>query len=183
MLEIKKSALFDIATILHKMSIGERQQVAELGCGNFGFFVFPLARLVGRSGKVYAVDILKSTLQEIKNKSAKENLPQVIPVWSNLEVFKGTPIESNTLDTALLVNVLYQSNERANILREAWRMLKINGKLLIVEWSGIDSPIGPKPERRLKLSSLKTASHKLGFDIKEEFAAGPYHYGLILTKL
>ncbi len=183
MLEIKKSALFDIATILHKMSIGERQIVAELGCGNFGFFVFPIARLVGRSGKVYAVDILKSTLQEIKARATKENLPQVITIWSNLEIFKGTKIEANTLDAALLVNVLHQSNNRANILREAWRMLKIGGKLLIVDWNSADTPIGPKPERRLKLAFLKTAAHKLGFDIKEEFAAGPYHYGLILTKL
>ncbi len=57
MLEIKKTALFDITAILNKISIGERQKVAELGCGNFGFFTFPLARLVGRSGKVYAVAI------------------------------------------------------------------------------------------------------------------------------
>ena len=61
--------------------------MAELGCGNFGF-VFPIARLVGRSGKVYAVDILKSTLQEIKARATKENLPQVITIWSNLEIFK-----------------------------------------------------------------------------------------------
>jgi len=183
MLEIKKTALFDIETILHKLSIEEKQQIAELGCGNFGFFVFPIARLVGKSGKVFAVDVLKTTLQEIKARATKENLPQIVPIWSNLEIFKGTKIEANTLDSALLINVLYQSTNRANILREAWRMLKIRGKLLIVDWSAVDSPIGPKPERRLSLTSLKTAAHKLGFDIKEEFKAGPYHYGLVLTKL
>jgi len=30
---------------------------------------------------------------------------------------------------------------------------------------------------------LKTAAPKIGLDIKEEFAAGPYHFGLILIKL
>lgn len=183
MLEIKKTALFDISAILNKISVEERQKIAELGCGNFGFFTFPLARLVGRHGKIYAVDILKLSLAEIKTRALKENLPQIIPIWSNLEVFKGTKIEANSLDSALLVNVLHQSDKRAEILREAARMLKTKGKLLIVDWKQSDSPLGPAPERRLKLESLKAAASKLGFDIKEEFAAGPFHYGLILIKL
>ncbi len=183
MFEINKTALFDIAAILNKITVTERQKVAELGCGNFGFFTFPLARLVGRSGKVYAVDILKSTLTEIKDRATKENMPQIIPIWSNLEVFKGTKIETASLDSCLLINVLHQSEKRVEIIREASRLLKSGGKLLIVEWSNADSPLGPKPEKRLKLESLKIAAVKLGFDVKEEFIAGPYHYGLVLIKL
>lgn len=183
MIEVKKTVLFDIAGILNKIAIGERQRVAELGCGNFGFFAFPLARLVGRSGKVYAVDILKSSLGEIKSRAAKENLPQIIPIWSNLEIFKGTKIETDSLDAGLLINVLHQSEKRADIIREAARMIKTGGKLLIVEWNNNDAPIGPKPEKRLKLDSLKSAAAKLGFGVKEEFIAGPYHYGIILIKL
>jgi len=181
--EIKKTSLFDINAILSKMSLEEKQQVAELGCGNFGFFVFPLARLIGRQGKVYAVDILKSTLEEITREAKKENLPQIIPVWSNLEIFKAAKIETNSLDGALLVNVLHQSDKKIEILREAIRLLKRGGQLLIVEWKNIDLPLGPSPEKRVKIESLKTAAPKIGLDLKEEFEAGPYHYGLILTKL
>lgn len=183
MLEIKKTALFDIESILNKISVEERQKIAELGCGNFGFLTFPLARLVGRHGKVYAVDILKPSLMEIKARALKENLPQIIPIWSNLEIFQGTKIEANSLDAALLVNVLHQSDKRAEIIRETARMLKTKGKLLVVEWQQSDTPLGPAPERRLKLDSLKAAAAKLGFDIKEEFVAGPFHYGLVLIKL
>jgi len=183
MLEIKKTALFDITEILHKIAIEEKQQVAELGCGNFGFFVFPLAKLVGRQGKVYAVDILKSTLEEIKKRALRENLPQIIPIWSNLEIFKATKIESNSLDCALMVNILHQSNQKIEVLREGIRLLKRHGNLLIIEWKNISLPFGPDPEKRVKLESLKNATSKLGLDIKEEFEAGPYHYGLILTKL
>ncbi|MFA7087909.1 MAG: methyltransferase domain-containing protein [Patescibacteria group bacterium] len=181
--EIKKTALFNIQMILDKLGVNEKQQTAELGCGNFGFFVFPLARLVGKQGRVYAVDILKTTLEEIKKEATKENLPQIITVWSNLEMFKATKIETNSLDNALLVNVLNQSEKRAEILRESVRLLKRGGKLLIVEWKNSDSPLGPSPEKRVKLDSLKNASFKLGLDISNEFEAGPYHYGLILTKL
>lgn len=181
--EIKKSGLFDINGILSKIGIDERQQVAELGCGNFGFFVFPLARLVGRQGKVYAVDILKSTLEEIGKEAKKNNMPQVIPIWSNLEVFKAANIETSSLDSALLINVLHQSEKKIEILRESIRLLKRGGKLLVIEWKNMDLPLGPAPEKRVKLESLKSAIPKIGLDIAEEFEAGPYHYGLVLIKL
>lgn len=183
MSEIRKSILFDIDGILSKIGVDERQHVAELGCGNFGFFVFPLARLVGRQGKVYAVDILKPTLEEITKEAKKNNLPQVVPVWSNLEIFKAANIETNSLDSALLVNVLHQSEKKAEILREAVRLLKRGGRLLVIEWKNMDLPLGPSPERRVNLETLKLAIPKIGLDIAEEFEAGPYHYGLILIKL
>lgn len=183
MLEVKKTTLFDINKIIHKIEVRQRQQVAELGCGNFGFFTFPLARLVGRNGSVYAVDIMKSSLNDIIARAKESNLSQIKTIWSNLEVFKGTKLASSSLDAALLVNVLHQSDKRAEIIREASRMLKTGGKLLIVEWSNTESPLGPDINRRLKPENLKKAAMKLGFEIKEEFKAGPYHYGLILVKL
>lgn len=179
----KKTILFDIEGILRKISIEEGQKVAELGCGNFGFFVWPLAKLVGRRGQVYAVDVLRNTLEEVKRQALKENLPQVKTVWSNLEIFKATTIETNSLDAALLVNILHQSDKRTEILREAIRLLKRGGKLLIVEWGNTDSPFGPTPGKRVKLEALKSAAPKIGLNIQEEFPAGPYHYGLILIKL
>lgn len=183
MFEIKKTTLFDINKIINKIEVESRQQVAELGCGNFGFFTFPLAKLVGKNGSVYAVDIMKSSLKTISERAKESNLSQIKTIWSNLEVFKGTKLEASSIDTALLVNVLHQSGKRADILREASRMLKAGGKLLIVEWSDAESPLGPDTNRRLKSESLKKAAIKLGFEIKEEFKAGPYHYGLILIKL
>ncbi len=179
----KKTVLFDIENILSKITVEEGQSIAELGCGNFGFFVWPLARLVGRRGQIYAVDILKSTLDEIRRHSLKDNLPQVKTVWSNLEIFKATNIETSSLDSALLVNILHQSEKRLEILRETIRLLKRGGKLLIVEWENSDSPLGPPLEKRVKLESLKAAAPKIGLSLLDQFSAGPYHYGLILTKL
>jgi len=181
--EINKTVLFDIPAILAKINISSRQSVAELGCGNFGFFVFPLARIVGREGKIYAVDILKSTLEEITRTAKQENLPQITTVWSNLEIYKATKIETSSLDCALLVNILHQSDKRLEILRESVRLLKRGGKLLIIEWKDSDSPLGPSPEKRVNLTAIKLAAPKLNLEIKEEFSAGPYHFGLILNKI
>ncbi len=180
---ISGNNLFNITFILDKLKVEERQSVGELGCGNFGFFVWPLAKLVGRYGLVFAVDVVKSILEEIDYQAKTDNLPQIKTVWTNLEIFKATKIETSSLDSALLINTLHQAKNRTEMLREAIRLLKRGGKLLIVEWQSKDIPFGPSLDKRVKIESLKSVISKLGLNVAEEFKAGPYHYGLILTKL
>ncbi|MCX6797953.1 MAG: class I SAM-dependent methyltransferase [Candidatus Falkowbacteria bacterium] len=184
MLQLKTNKpLIDIEFILKKVGIQENDKVAELGCGSFGYFVYPLARLVGKNGRVYAVDILKSSLEGIKRKAIQENLRQIETIWSNLEIFKATKIEGAVLDVVFLINILNQSDKKAEIIREAVRLLKRNAKLVIIEWKSGQLPFGPTPEKRLKIDSIKSASLQLGLTLSEEFTAGEYHYGLIFKKI
>ncbi len=175
--------MVDANSIMEVAQIGDKTKVADLGCGTSGHFVFPAARLVGKNGKVYAVDILKTVLENIKKRVKQENLDNIEPVWSNLEIFGATKIEAGSLNAALLVNTLYQSTKRVEILREAIRMLKKDGRLVVVEWKNISSPFGPPAEERVKLDLLKKGAERLGLKLEEEFEAGPYHYGLVFTKI
>lgn len=182
MLNTQKTILFDIDKILAKLNISETQKVADLGCGNFGFFVFPLAKLVGKNGRVYAIDILKDVLKEIKSQADAYNLSQIETIWSDLEVFKATKIETDSLDAITIINVLSQINKKNNALKEAARMVKTGGKILIIDWKKSDIPFGPEAEKRISIEEIKDLCARLGLKINEEFAAGPYNYGLILTK-
>lgn len=184
MLQLKNTrSLMDINLIIGKSGLSENDKVAELGCGGFGYFVYPLARLVGKNGRVYAVDILKSCLDDIKRHALQENLRQVETIWSNLEIFKATRIENSSLDAVFLINTLSQSNKKAEIAREAVRLLKRSGKLVIIEWKSGQLPFGPALDMRLKIDSMKSAALQLGLSLSEEFTAGPYHFGLIFKKI
>lgn len=175
--------LFDIELALKKIAVKENNVVAELGCGHFGYFVFPLAKLIGRNGTLYAVDILPSVLDEIKKRAHTDNLPQIKTVWSNLEIFKGTKIEASSVDAALLINVLHQSEKKVEILREAVRLIKHGGKLLIIDFKSDALLFGPKPEHRLNIEVLKQTAPKLSLTIIEEFAVGEQYHALLLKKL
>lgn len=175
--------MLDAKYLLEKAQIGEGMKVADLGCGASGHFVFSSAVMVGKNGKVYAVDILRTILETIDRRARQDAYENIETIWSNLEVFRATKIESSSLDLALLVNTLYQSHKRAEILREAVRMLKKDSHLLVVEWKNSASPLGPPSRERVKPDLLKIAARKFGLDLKEEFEAGQYHFGMLFVKM
>lgn len=177
------NALLNVDYILSKASISSNEKVADLGCGAAGHYIFRTSTLIGKSGVMFAVDILKPILENIKKRVESDNIKNIKTIWSDLEVFGATKIESGSLDKAYLINTLYQSHKRAEILREATRLLKKGGKLLIVEWSGASSVFGPPAEERVKLPLLTEGAKKLGLRIEEEFVAGDYHFGLLLEKM
>ena len=176
------NALIDPQVIIQKAGIAERMHVGDLGCGGTGHFVFPVAASIGKNGIVYAVDILKNNLATIERRAQQENLQQVRTVWSNLEIFKATKIETGSLDVSLLINILYQSDQRAEIIREAVRLTKQQGRVVIVDWNTIAAPFGPTVTERLNKENLKKIGERLGLELVEEFAAGEYHFGMVFVK-
>lgn len=176
------NTLLDVGLILHKAGVTDRKKIVHLGCGASGHFVFPSAKMVGKQGIIFAVDILKTVLERVDRQARQDGYGNVITVWSDLEIFGATKIENSSLDAGLLVNVLYESKKRADILREGIRMLKKGGLLVVVEWKSVATPLGPSLESRVSKDLLEAAGKKLGLHLEEEFIAGPYHYGLVFSK-
>ena len=175
--------LLFIEEIIKKAKIKDGMKIADLGCGTHGYFIFNPSFLVGNSGIVYAVDVLKRVLEDIDKTIKLENYKNVKTIWSNLENYKATKIDSMTLDIVFLVNVLHQSNKKVDLLREAIRMLKKNGMIIIVDWIQGATLIGPEKDKKIDKENLILAMQKLGLNLEEDFVAGKYHYGLIFKKL
>ncbi len=177
-----KNNLLNVDFLIDKIVANNNDKIADLGCGSFGYFVFPLAKKIGKHGKIYAVDIIKNNLESIKNIARTDNLTQIETIWSNLEVYNGTKIPSESLDAVLLVGLLHQSNKHLDILKESVRMLKTGGRLLIVEWNEDDFVFGNSDIKRISRNKIKEDLAQFSLTMKEEFSAGEYHYGLLLIK-
>ncbi len=177
-----KNNLLNVDFLIDKIVVNNNDKIADLGCGSFGYFVFPLAKRIGKHGKVYAVDIIKNNLESIKNMARTDNLTQIETIWSNLEVYNGTKIQSESLDAILLVGLLHQSDKHLDILKESVRMLKTGGRLLIVEWNEDDFVFGNNDVKRISQNKIKEDLAQFSLTMKEEFVAGEYHYGLLLIK-
>ncbi|MFA5133239.1 MAG: methyltransferase domain-containing protein [Patescibacteria group bacterium] len=173
------SELLDPIKILNKLELREGMKIANLGCGTSGHFLFPSAKMVGDAGTVYAVDILKSALSSIESKAKMQNFSNVITVWSDIEVYGGAKIISDeSCDAVYLINL----HAKPEMLKEALRILKKNGKLLIVDWNATATPFGPATKDRVSAEEIKKRLAGFSVALDMEFEAGQYHWGLIYKK-
>ncbi len=177
------SELLDPKIILEKVGLEEGMTVADLGCGGMGYFSLQAAYLVGEKGFVFAVDILPFVLENVKERAKTRDLDKIIEtVQSNLEIFGATKIRDESLDFALLINIFFQAKRHKNMIREAVRMLKPKGKLVVVDWKKTGAPFGPPVKDRVSPQRIEELAFQIGLKKKFVFEAGPYHYGLVFEK-
>lgn len=162
-----------------KLEAGDH--VADFGAGH-GFFTIPMARIVGGDGKIYAIDIQRSTLDIIRTKAKIEHLLNIEPVWGNLEQIGGSKLKDGFLDLVTIANVLFQAEDKLMLLREAYRILRHNGRLAVIEWDTSESALGPPLELRLPKDQTKSIVLQSGFSFDREIPAGAHHFGLVFIK-
>ncbi|MFA7662447.1 MAG: methyltransferase domain-containing protein [Patescibacteria group bacterium] len=175
--------LMDAMQTLRKAGLEEGMKVADFGCGRQGYFILQAAKMVGRNGVAYAVDILKEVLENVEDLAKDEGIYNIKTVWSNLEIFGATKIENNSLDFGFIINVLFQVENRLALIKEVARMLKPDGKLLVIDWHKTQAPFGPTLGMRVSTDEIKENAKELGLKLVDEFDAGKYHFGLIFKKL
>jgi predicted methyltransferase len=69
------------AEVVNALGLRRGQRVADIGAGT-GYFTSLLAEAVGRSGRVYAVDLDTAAVQYMRQRFQREKLPQVSVVQS-----------------------------------------------------------------------------------------------------
>lgn len=167
--------------ILRLIGLPAGAQVGHFGCGN-GYFTFAAARLIGDMGRVYAVDVQRSILEQVKKEARLENLPNIEIVWSDLEVPGATNIPARSLDFILMVNVIFQVKAKRTFFEEAKRLLKDGGEILLVDWKKEKSHLGPPLDMRVSPDEVRRLAGETGFAEKSTFEAGRYHYGALFGK-
>jgi SAM-dependent methyltransferase len=112
--------------LIGKLAIHPTDVVVDYGCGP-GFFTLELAR---RAQTVIAIDLSATMLQKAKNKAAKAGARNIRFLQSN-----GTSLqlENGKVDLILLVTVYHEVGDNETVLRQFRRILKPDGKLIIVE--------------------------------------------------
>ncbi|MFH1226050.1 MAG: methyltransferase domain-containing protein [bacterium] len=177
------NTLLNQRQLLEKVGLVQGMAVADLGCGTSGYFVLISAEMVGNSGRVYALDVQKSVLAGVVSAAKMSRFHNIETVWSNLEIYGGAKaIKDGSLDVALLINTLFQSTKKAEIIKEMARMLKPGGLALVIDWKMTDAPMGPAVASRVKKEEVIGWASQNGLKLKEEFEAGQYHFGLIFIK-
>ena len=173
--EQDKRAWYDVEELLDVIGIKAGTTCADLGCGS-GTFTIPLAKRVGRDGKVYAVDASVTALDQLKIKKPGVN---IVTLRAELTETRLPPA---CCDLALLAFALSTSPDAAGILIEAARLLKPDGRLAVVEWRPVPPPPGPPMARRLRDDRMQYMLETHGFAGTQRLREGAVYYTLISRK-
>src|ERR1035437_5757679 len=170
----------DPEKILKQFGIAENMIVADLGAGS-GFYSIPTAQIV-HAGKVYAVEVQKDFLKTIQNKANDAHLTNINFIWGDIEQIGGTKIKDGILDRVIASNVLFQVQDKQKFLDEAYRILKSEGKLLLIDWADASLSMGPRPDSIIKKDKAREMLEKKSFIFERDIDAGAHHYGMTFKK-
>ena len=177
------NALIDPYKVFEKIALAPGMRVADLGCGRTGHFVFSASRVVGATGVVYAVEIVKNILESIKNRVRSEGYDNVQAVWSDIELVGKAPIAAESLDACFLVNVMFLVKDKLSALKEGTRLLHKGGYLVVTDWARKLGALGPPTELMVNQEALKATAREAGLEFSGDCSVGDYHYCLIFKKL
>ncbi len=168
----------DPAVNISRLGLTDGMKVIDFGAGS-GFYTLEAARRVGRNGRVFSVDVQKDLLERIRSTGKSQDLNNIEVIWGNIEKIGGTKIRDGLVDRAIVSNVLFQVEKPDELALEVKRVLKSDGKVLVIDWSDVSS-LGPK----IPFSSSKAQIlfEKSGFKLDQSFGAGDHHYGLVFSK-
>lgn len=155
-------------------------KVADFGAGS-GHYARAAAAIVGHGGKVYAVDVQEDILKHLKLNTHEHHQNIISTVWGNIEKLGGSHLRDQSLDAIILANTFFQIENRFGLLDEMKRVLKQNGKLLVVDWAGSYGGMGPVPEKVVSEHEAEAFFINGGYHKVKSFRAGPHHYGILFT--
>jgi ubiquinone/menaquinone biosynthesis C-methylase UbiE len=153
-----------------EIKLGER--VVDVGAGT-GFWTLPLAKLVGPSGQVIAIDVEPIMLDELRALVEAEQLRNVAVVQSDGETI---PLADQSVDMALLAFVLHEPPDPATFLRVVRRLLKPNGRLLLIDWQKRVTERGPPVEHRIAQAQVQALLECAELEVTELSAPNPDVY-------
>lgn len=122
------------------------QTVADLGAGS-GYYTVRLAKAVGPSGRVYAVDIQQGMLDLLQRAVAREQLTNVTPV---LGAADDPRLPQASLDLVLMVDVYHELSSPQVTLAKLKEAIKPGGRLVLLEYRAEDPRVPIRPEHKMK---------------------------------
>jgi len=169
-------SLLDKEAILAALRITPGQTVLDAGCGN-GYMSKEFAKLVGSTGRVYALDPDEINITTLRAETAGTNIVAMVG-----DITARNSLTTSTFDLVYLSTVVhvFSPEQFTGFEAEVKRLLSPRGRLAVVEIVKRQTPFGPPLHRRMSPEDLKGA---LGFAPLAAVDVGEYFYMQIFENM
>lgn len=149
--------------VFKELGLNQGNTFLDIGCGA-GDYAIHASKIVGNSGKVYALDKQEESIYTLKEKIRKLRIKNIELNLS--DITKRLPIEDKSIDVCLIATVLHHDldfeKHKGQIFKEINRILKTSGRLVIIECSKNDLSFGPPEQMRLDARQIEESALKFG---------------------
>lgn len=162
--------------MLEQLKVQPGMTVCDMGCGD-GYYTIELARRVGPTGKVIAVDIQPEMLQELSRRCEQNNL-------KNVDMILGLPhdpkLPEGKLDLILMVDVYHEFSNPIEMLESMRNSLKKDGRIALVEFRGEDPQVPIKPEHKMTKKQILKEYEANAFRLVDQYDRLPWQHLMFL---
>jgi ubiquinone/menaquinone biosynthesis C-methylase UbiE len=138
--------------------VRDGMKVLEVGPG-MGFFSIPIARGVGKSGRLYCVDVQEKMLRSLRRRAQKSGVAEIIETRLCPESSLQISDLAGKIDFILAFAVVHEVPSQDNLFVELYSVLKKDGSVLVAE-----------PKKRVKEEDYNNSlaiARNSGFRIKD----------------
>ena len=179
----KQTETLSAQTVMKRAEIERGMYVAEIGTGGDGHVVFPVAQKVGEAGKVVAIEVQKQLLELLQRRAIDMDLHNIDFVHAHAELINGTTLPAQSMDRVLYINTMHQMEDKKNALKEAARITKKDGKILIIDWGTQKGCPHPSLENYcFDPGDIASDWKKANLVHIDTFDVSPYYWGTVLGK-
>lgn len=163
--------------VLDALALGPGQTVCDIGAGP-GYFALRVAKRIGPTGRVFAVDVEPKILDVLRARLEKAGVRNVTPV---LALADDPLLAPRSCDLVLVVDAYHHFPDRPRYLGRLAALLRPGGRLVNVDWHKRKTAIGPEQSHRVSREEFLADAAKAGLRLVAEPKLLPYQYFLILT--
>jgi ubiquinone/menaquinone biosynthesis C-methylase UbiE len=162
----------ECGTLLKALNLKPGMSVCDLGCGN-GFYTLELAKIVGKTGKVYAVDIQQEMLHLLDERAKAAGITNVEPVLGSATDPRLPP---GSQDLILLVDVYHEFSHPEQMLESMRKALKPGGRIALVEFRLEDPKVPIKLLHKMSKKQILKEFLPSGYKLSEQFDKLPWQH-------
>jgi ubiquinone/menaquinone biosynthesis C-methylase UbiE len=158
--------------MLKQLNVKPGQTVCDFGCGN-GFHTLKLAKLVGPTGKVLAVDIQQEMLDMLQARAKRQGIENIESVLAEVHDPK---LPEGKVDLILLVDVYHELSHPEPILSSMLRSLSKEGRIALVEFRAEDPDVPIRPLHKMSKDQILKEFPANGFKLVGQYDELPWQH-------
>lgn len=166
--------------LVKELKLQPGQVVADIGAGS-GILSVMMAKEVGDTGKVIAVDVQQEMLDLLDKKLAEQGVKNVEGL---LGTEKSPRLEPESIDLAIMVDVYHEFAFPYEMMREISKSLKPGGRVVFVEYRKEDPNVPIKLVHKMTQAQVKREINQPEFQLKWKETIGtlPRQHVIIFEK-